>query len=304
MFKSINQIHLIESLIVVLLVLVNVAFITLLERKILGYSQLRLGPNKPSIAGILQPIADAVKLFTNSSIKPYLQNLIFPYIPFLSLWLVLILWIVIPYYYIGASYSFRFITLLALIRVRVYPVMLAGWSSNSKYAELGRLRNIAQTISYEVRFALVVAILILTLRILRLSEISLSLLNLILWPFLLIVWLIVLIAETNRTPFDFSEGESELVSGFNTEYSSNKFAVVFIAEYASIYLLSALRATIFLRGLNLFLPVISSGLVFYWIWVRATFPRHRYDYLIILNWKSLLPLILLILVSNRVLYSL
>lgn len=287
-----------------LLVLVNVAFITLLERKILGYSQLRLGPNKPSLTGVLQPMADAVKLFTNSFINPYLQSFIFPYIPLLSLWLVLIIWTVLPSYYITIRYAFSLITFLALMRISVYPIMLAGWSSNSKYSELGRLRNIAQTISYEVRFALIISILILNLNILSLSEITLPLVNLLLWPFMLVVWLIVLIAETNRTPFDFSEGERELVSGFNTEYSSNKFAVVFMAEYASIYLLSMIRAIIFLRGRSFILPLITALLISSWVWIRTTFPRHRYDYLIILNWKRLLPLILLILVSNRVIYRL
>lgn len=298
----ITQVLYLENLITIILVLINVAFITLLERKILGYSQLRLGPNKPSFIGILQPAADAVKLFSNFRVVPYLQNSLFNYIPFLSLLLVLILWSLVPGFFFLNSFSFSIISLLALISIGVYPVMLAGWSSNRKYAELGRLRNIAQTISYEVRLALVVAIIIFNLRILRLSEVRHSYLNLSIWPLLLGVWLTVVIAETNRTPFDFAEGESELVSGFNTEYSSNKFAVVFMAEYARIYFFSALRALIFLSNCSWRLPLFTSSLIFFWIWVRRTLPRHRYDSLMILNWKRILPLVLLILIRASVVY--
>lgn len=278
------------------------AFITLLERKILGYSQLRLGPNKPSVTGILQPAADAIKLFSNLSSTPYLQNNLFNLIPFIRLFLILVLWALVPRFHFSNSFSFSWISLLALIRIGVYPVMLAGWSSNRKYSELGRLRNVAQTISYEVRLALLISILILNIRVLRLSEIKRSALNLIVWPFLLIGWLLVAIAETNRTPFDFSEGERELVSGFNTEYSRNKFAVVFIAEYARIYFFSVIRSVIFLAGARWWLPFSGFSLIFFWIWVRATLPRHRYDRLMGLNWKRLLPLVLLVLISTSVNY--
>lgn len=248
-------------------------------------------------------MADAVKLFTNLSINPYLQSTLFNYIPFFSLLLILLLWSLIPTFFFGVRFSFNFITLLALIRIGVYPVLLAGWASNRKYSELGRLRNVAQTISYEVRFALVIRIIVFNLRILRVSEINNYILNLIIWPRLLIMWIIVVIAETNRTPFDFAEGESELVSGFNTEYSSNKFAVVFIAEYARIYFLSVVTALLFLGGLRRILMLFSSRIVFFWVWVRATLPRHRYDKLILLNWKRLLPLVLLMLFTRRILYS-
>jgi len=303
LIESINSLVILDIVTKLILVLVNIAFITLLERKVLSYSQLRLGPNKPSVVGILQPMADAVKLFSNKAIIPYLRRFLFSYIPFLSLLLILMLWTLCPRLTISISFSFSFIVLLALIRLGVYPVLLAGWSSNRKYAELGRLRNVAQTISYEVSLALILLIVIINLRVLRFTEIKISVLNLLIWPFLLICWLLVAVAETNRTPFDFAEGESELVSGFNTEYSRNKFAAVFIAEYGRIYFLSALSVVIFFSFKDLGFVVVTTLFVFFWIWLRATLPRHRYDNLIMLNWKSLLPLALLIVFRRFITYG-
>lgn len=270
----------------------------------LGYAQLRQGPNKPSFIGIPQPAADAVKLFSNAALVPYLSNSLFIFMPFLSLGLAFLLWSLVPWFSFVISYSFRLIRLLAFLSVGVYPIIIAGWSSNSKYSELGRIRNIAQTISYEVRLALVLAVAMLNIRFIRLREVSNTAVNLFLWPFLVGVWLVISIAETNRTPFDFAEGERELVSGFNTEYSRNKFAVVFIAEYASIYFLATLSTIIFLMGLTLWVPLTTRIIIFFWIWVRATLPRHRYDRLIDLNWKSFLPLILLVLTVRRILFNL
>lgn len=279
------------------------AFITLIERKILGYSQLRLGPNKPSILGLLQPAADAIKLFSNKSVIPKIvYGQYFNIIPFGRLALILIVWILRPCFFARISFSFRFILLLVLFRFSVYPVLLAGWSSNSKFSGLGAIRNVAQTISYEVSLALVISIILIDFRVIRLSEKIRPLLRLILFPSILLIWLIIIIAETNRTPFDFSEGERELVSGFNTEYSRNKFAVVFMAEYASIYFLASLSRILYLTGLRLILPLITVGLIFFWVWIRATLPRHRYDYLIDLNWKKILPVVILFLFFRRVLY--
>jgi NADH-quinone oxidoreductase subunit H len=170
--KPIHYIVVREVVLILIIVLVNVAFITLLERKVLGYAQLRLGPTKPSFVGILQPLADAVKLFSNAALTPYLSNTLFRFIPFLRLTLILVIWPLTPGLRFTNSYSFRIITLLALLRVGVYPVILAGWSSNSKYAELGRIRNIAQTISYEVRLALILAVVILNLRLISLREVT------------------------------------------------------------------------------------------------------------------------------------
>lgn len=284
------------------LVLINVAFITLIERKILRYSQLRLGPNKPSFIGLIQPMADAIKLFSNKMIVPLLVANLFNYMPFLRLALILFIWGLIPRLNFVFSYSFRVILLLILMRLTVYPILLAGWASNRKFSRLGAVRNVAQTISYEVALALLISTIIISFRMLRFSENLLNLVNLTLLPRLLIIWLTVALAETNRTPFDFSEGERELVSGFNTEYSSNKFAAVFMAEYARIYFLSALSTILFLSVFRIIIPLITTIFIFFWIWIRATLPRHRYDFLIILNWKKFLPLILGYLIFERLLY--
>lgn len=262
-----------------------------MERKVLSYSQLRLGPNKPAFVGLLQPIADAIKLFSNKSIVPVLIRNLFNFIPFLRLALVLIIWSLIPNINFTFSYSFSVLILLIIIRITVYPILLAGWSSNRKFAGLGAVRNVAQTVSYEVALALLISVIIITFRIIRFSENLINFINLRITPGLIIIWLIVALAETNRTPFDFAEGERELVSGFNTEYSRNKFAAVFIAEYARIYFLRALTSVLFIRFAEILTPVFTVLFIFFWVWVRATLPRHRYDFLIIINWKKILPLI-------------
>lgn len=286
----------------IVLVLINVAFITLIERKVLRYSQLRLGPNKPAFIGLVQPIADAVKLFSNKSIIPVLIRNLFNFMPFLSLALVLLMWSLIPSIKFIFSYSFRVLILLIIIRITVYPILLAGWSSNRKFAGLGAVRNVAQTVSYEVALALLVSIIIIRFRIIRFSENLVNFINLRILPSLIIIWLIVALAETNRTPFDFAEGERELVSGFNTEYSSNKFAAVFIAEYARIYFLRALTSVLFISFAGGLTPFFTVLFIFFWIWVRATLPRHRYDFLMIINWKKILPLVLRFLSFTCLLY--
>jgi NADH-ubiquinone oxidoreductase chain 1 len=192
---------------------------------------------------------------------------------------------------------YSIIVILIVISIGVYPLLLAGWSSNRKYAILGGLRGVSQTISYEIRLALILLILLIYLNRFSLENIirnSYSISMIILNPLLVIFWLVSCLAETNRTPFDFSEGESELVSGFNVEYGSGGFAVIFIAEYARIYFLRILSAFI-MFGSNSreikrsFFIVI---LIFFWIWRRSTLPRFRYDFLINLAWKRILPLVL------------
>lgn len=291
-----------DFLLIVVLVLVNVAFITLLERKVLSYSQLRLGPNKPAFIGVVQPIADAVKLFSNKTILPLLTRNLFNVMPFFSLMLVFVIWSLIPSNWFTLSFSFRVLILLVIIRVTVYPVLLAGWASNSKFSRLGAIRNVAQTISYEIALALLISVIILNFRIIRTSENCRNFINLTAIPRLLVIWIIVALAETNRTPFDFAEGERELVSGFNTEYSRNKFAAVFIAEYASIYFLRALSAVLFISFAVRWLPLFTRLFIFIWIWIRSTLPRHRYDFLIIINWKKILPLVIRILLSSSLFY--
>lgn len=282
-------------------VLVNVAFITLLERKILGYSQSRLGPNKPSFIGLLQPIADAVKLFTKNFIVSYKTiKVVFFFSPIIRLSLVLWIWIIVPNEFKILNFIFSSILLLIILSLNVYPLLLRGWASKNKYSIFGALRRIAQTISYEISLALILlAILVYYIRlsfdnfVVNKGFCIMLLLN----PFIFSIWLISRLAETNRTPFDFSEGERELVSGFNTEYRAGGFAIIFMAEYGSIYFLRIITRLIFCFSINYFLTsIFTSSLVFAWVWIRTTFPRYRYDLLINLAWKRILPYILSLLI--------
>lgn len=282
-------------------VLVNVAFITLLERKILGYSQSRLGPNKPSFIGLLQPIADAVKLFTKNFIVSYKTiKVVFFFSPIIRLSLVLWIWIIVPNEFKILNFIFSSILLLIILSLNVYPLLLRGWASKNKYSMFGALRRIAQTISYEISLALILLAILVYYRRLSFDNFVINkgfCVILLLNPFIFSIWLISRLAETNRTPFDFSEGERELVSGFNTEYRAGGFAIIFIAEYGSIYFLRIITRLIFCFSINYFLiSIFTSSLVFAWVWIRTTFPRYRYDLLINLAWKRILPYILSLLI--------
>nr|YP_009919116.1 NADH dehydrogenase subunit 1 [Cataclysta lemnata]QMP96709.1 NADH dehydrogenase subunit 1 [Cataclysta lemnata] len=283
-------------LILILGVMIGVAFLTLLERKVLGYIQIRKGPNKLGVLGILQPFSDAIKLFTKEQTYPINSNYISYYFsPILSFILSLMIWLIIPYYFNMISFNLGILFFLCCTSMGVYMVMVAGWSSNSNYSLLGSLRSVAQTISYEVSLSL-----ILMSSILMIMDFNLMMFmnyqNLIwfivmMFP-LAICWFSSMLAETNRTPFDFAEGESELVSGFNVEYSSGGFALIFLAEYSSILFMSLLFVLIYLGGYNLslffYLSVVFISFVF--IWVRGTLPRYRYDKLMYLAWKIYLPI--------------
>ena len=280
-----------------IIALIAIAFYTLIERKFLGYFQLRKGPNKVGIAGIPQPFADAIKLFVKEQSIPLSSNRS-PFIiaPVLGLILTLILWAIYPHANPAIFITFGALYFLCVSRMNVYTTFLAGWCSNSKYALLGALRGVAQTISYEVRISLI----LLSALILH-SQIDLSIIssNLLSWVIVIIsplaiMWLITNLAETNRTPFDFAEGESELVSGFNVEYRRGIFALIFIAEYANI-LIIRLLSVIFFTG---FIPILTNLLLVtktiiiatIFVWIRATMPRIRYDNLIYLTWKEFLPI--------------
>nr|WEF74767.1 NADH dehydrogenase subunit 1 [Parnassius acdestis] len=283
-------------LILILGVLIGVAFLTLLERKVLGYIQIRKGPNKVGYMGILQPFSDAIKLFTKEQIFPIYSNYISYYFsPIISFILSLFVWMLIPYYFNMVSFNLGILFFLCCTSMGVYTVMVAGWSSNSNYSLLGSLRAVAQTISYEVSLALIM--LSSVILILDFNLMMFFIYQDLIWFFFLMLplsmcWISSSLAETNRTPFDFAEGESELVSGFNIEYSSEGFALIFLAEYSSILFMSMLFVLMYMGGYNmsLFFYMKLSLISFLFIWVRGTLPRYRYDKLMYLSWKSYLPI--------------
>nr|AWV84510.1 NADH dehydrogenase subunit 1 [Anopheles funestus] len=296
MFIIDNLMPLIGSLLLVICVMVGVAFLTLLERKVLGYIQIRKGPNKVGFNGLLQPFSDAVKLFTKEQTYPLLSNYISYYFsPVFSLFLSLLIWMCIPYLIKLYSFNLGVLFFLCCTSLGVYTVMIAGWSSNSNYALLGGLRAVAQTISYEVSLALILLSFIFLVG--NYNFLNFYIYQDYVWFIVFcfplgLVWLASCLAETNRTPFDFAEGESELVSGFNVEYSSGGFALIFLAEYSSILFMSMLFVVIFLGSdIHSFMFFLKLSFIsFIFIWVRGTLPRFRYDKLMYLAWKSFLPL--------------
>nr|AII41695.1 NADH dehydrogenase subunit 1 [Petrobiellus sp. 1 JZ-2014] len=283
-------------LMLMICVLVSVAFLTLFERKILGYVQIRKGPNKVGYMGFVQPFADAVKLFVKEQAYPITSNYMSYYVsPVISLFLALLVWGVMPLSFCMVSFGLGLLFFLCCTSLGVYSVLAAGWSSNSKYALLGGLRAVAQTISYEVSLALILLSFVFLVGSFDLF--GFKDLQEYIWFFvvgfpLALCWLSSCLAETNRTPFDFAEGESELVSGFNIEYSGGGFALIFMAEYASILFMSMLFSVIFLgcnvMSLLFYVKVVLISFVF--IWMRGTLPRFRYDKLMFLAWKSYLPI--------------
>lgn len=287
-------IPLVRSIIMIICVIVGVAFLTLFERKILGYIQIRKGPNKVGFMGLLQPFRDAIKLFCKEQTYPLTSNyLVYYFCPVFSLFLALFTWLCIPYFIKLFSFNLGILFFLACTSLGVYSVIIAGWSSNSSYALLGGLRSVAQTISYEVRLALILISFIFLIT--RFNLYMFYNKQQIVWFLLLAapmayVWFVSSLAETNRTPFDFAEGESELVSGFNVEYARGGFALIFLAEYASILFIRILFSVVFLGGdlVNVYFYLKLTFIAFMFIWVRGTLPRFRYDKLIYLAWKSYL----------------
>nr|APX40628.1 NADH dehydrogenase subunit 1 [Psylliodes chrysocephala] len=285
-----------SSLILLLCVLISIAFLTLLERKVLGYIQIRKGPNKVGYLGLIQPFSDAIKLLSKEQIYPLMSNFNLYYIcPMLNLFLSLFLWFCMPFFSVNLSFNLSILFFLSISSLSVYTIMLAGWSSNSNYSLLGSLRSVAQTISYEV--SLVLILMSFLFLILSMNLIDFFIYQEYVWfMFMLfplcLMWIVSSLAETNRTPFDFAEGESELVSGFNVEYSSGGFVMIFLAEYGNILFMSMVSVLLFL-GANLtsftfFLKLVFVS--FFWLWVRGTLPRYRYDKLMYLAWKTYLPI--------------
>nr|YP_009526743.1 NADH dehydrogenase subunit 1 [Ornebius kanetataki]AXY63962.1 NADH dehydrogenase subunit 1 [Ornebius kanetataki] len=283
-------------LVLVVMILVSMAFLTLLERKVLGYIQIRKGPNKVGYLGILQPFADAVKLFLKEESHPWMSNYLLYWIcPVLALILSLLIWLIFPFITHFISFEFGLLFFLCCTSMGVYSVMLAGWSSNSSYALLGSLRAVAQTISYEVSLALILLSYILMMGGFNLMNFYIY--QEYMWFIVMnlplgLVWFSTMLAETNRTPFDFAEGESELVSGFNVEYSSGGFALIFMAEYVSILFMSLMMVVLNLgcnmKSVIFFVEIVLISFLF--IWVRGTLPRFRYDKLMYMSWKIYLPL--------------
>nr|WMY24040.1 NADH dehydrogenase subunit 1 [Capritermes capricornis]WNL53864.1 NADH dehydrogenase subunit 1 [Capritermes capricornis] len=283
-------------LLLMIFVMVGVAFLTLLERKVLGYVHIRKGPNSVGFIGILQPFSDAIKLFTSEQYFPSVSNyLIYYFSPIFGFFLSLLVWLLIPYLSGFISFELGLLFFLACTSLGVYTVMIAGWSSNSGYSLLGGLRALAQTISYEVSLAFI--LLSFVVLISSYDLVNFYFFQVYLWLIFIslplsFIWFISCLAETNRTPFDFAEGESELVSGFNVEYGGGGFALIFLAEYASILFMSLLFCIIFLGSdlYSFFFYVKLTFISFLFIWVRGTLPRFRYDKLMYLAWSSFLPL--------------
>ena len=278
-----------------LLILASVAFYTLFERKVIGLFHLRVGPNKVSIIGLVQPLLDGLKLFTKQNLVPLRANkYVYVLAPQIGLFLAFFVWLTLPNLYLIASINYRIVLFFCVGSVIVFSVLLSGWSSNSKYRLIGRLRSVAQSISYESVFRTLIVmlmILILSYSIRSLFSQS-SVLFLVFFP----IWIICTLAEGHRAPFDFSESESELVSGFNTEYSGANFAFCFLAEYAILLYSCFLITYIFFIWLlpvrMVLITLIAAFFSFFFVWIRITFCRFRYDMLIIISWKILLPAVL------------
>lgn len=302
-----------QILAIVVPLLVAVAYLTYFERKVIGFMQLRRGPNVVGPFGLLQPLADGVKLFAKETILPAGANkLMFAMAPMLTFILAMIAWAVIPFDagMVLADINVGVLYLFAISSLGVYGVIMAGWASNSKYAFLGALRSAAQMVSYEVSIGFVMITVLLCVGSLNLTAIVEA--QRTVWfaiPLLpmFVIFFVSALAETNRAPFDLPEGESELVAGYFVEYSSMTFALFFLGEYANMILMSGITVILFLGG---WLPIFDIApfnwipgpiwfvlkicfVLFFFLWVRATFPRYRYDQLMRLGWKVFLPFSLL-----------
>lgn len=296
---------------IVVPLMLSVAYLTWAERKVIGYMQVRIGPNRVGYFGLLQPLADGIKLLMKEIILPAAASKpLFLLGPVLAIAPAFAAWAVVPFDLdmVLADIDAGLLYILAMTSVAVYGVIIAGWASNSKYAFLGSLRSAAQIVSYEIAMGFALVGVLMCANSLNLGKIVLAqsggLHQWYIWPLfpLFIVYFISAVAETNRAPFDVAEGESEIVAGFHVEYSGMAFAVFFLAEYANMILVSMLAAVMFLGGWLSPVPFIPDGfpwlllkvaaLLFFFLWFRATFPRYRYDQIMRLGWKVFIPITL------------
>jgi NADH-quinone oxidoreductase subunit H len=300
---------LIKILAIVVPLMLGVAYLTYAERKVIGYMQVRIGPNRVGPLGLLQPIADGLKLLMKEIIIPSGANKgLFILGPILAIAPALAAWAVIPFTdtLVLANVDAGLLYVLAITSMGVYGVIIAGWASNSKYAFLGAMRSAAQIVSYEIAMGFALVGVLMAAQSLNLVDIvqgqTGGLHQWYIWPLfpLFLVYLIAGVAETNRAPFDVAEGESEIVAGFHVEYSGMAFAVFFLAEYANMILISALTTLMFLGGWLSPVPFLPDGILwwllktgfvlFLFLWFRATFPRYRYDQIMRLGWKVFIPI--------------
>nr|QDX18009.1 NADH dehydrogenase subunit 1 [Bothriechis guifarroi] len=301
--------NIMNPLLYILPILIAVAFLTLLERKLLGYMQLRKGPNLVGPLGLLQPIADGLKLITKETTKPTLSSpLLFTLSPIMALSLALISWAPMPMPNALTNMNLSLLFIMAMSGMFTYTILWSGWSSNSKYPLMGAMRAVAQIISYEVTLGLIIISMAMIsggYSLQSFTEVQEPLWLLFAsWP-LAMMWFTSTLAETNRSPFDLTEGESELVSGFNLEFSAGPFALLFLAEYTNILLMNTLSTMMFLNPgtsnpelftINLMTKTMIMTTLF--LWIRASYPRFRYDQLMHLLWKQYLPLTLAMCLLN------
>jgi NADH-quinone oxidoreductase subunit H len=310
-YVSVTAWTLLKIVAIVLPLMGAVAYLTLAERKVIGYMQVRIGPNRVGYFGLLQPIADGLKLLMKEIVIPSQANkALFLIAPVLAIAPAFAAWAVVPFDMdlVLADVDAGLLYILAMTSVAVYGVIIAGWASNSKYAFLGSLRSAAQIVSYEIAMGFALVGVLMCANSLNLGKIVMAqaggLFNwywLPLFP-LFVVYFISAVAETNRAPFDVAEGESEIVAGFHVEYSGMAFAVFFLAEYANMILVSMLAVIMFLGGWLSPIPGIPDGflwlllkvalMLFFFLWFRATFPRYRYDQIMRLGWKVFIPITL------------
>ena len=308
---------LVKIVVIVMPMMGAVAYLTLAERKVIGYMQIRIGPNRVGPLGLLQPIADAIKLLMKEIVVPAgADKFLFLLGPVLSIMPALAAWAVIPFTpeLVLSNVDDSLLYIMAITSMGVYGVVIAGWASNSKYAFLGAMRSAAQIVSYEIAmgFALVTVLMMShSLNLLEIVKAQQGPLGFLQWNWIplfpmFVVYVIAGTAETNRAPFDVAEGESEIVAGFHVEYSGMTFAIFFLAEYANMILISALTSIMFMGGWlspvgflpdgMLWLFAKMSFVLFLFLWFRATFPRYRYDQIMRLGWKVLIPVTLVWLV--------